>query len=148
MCSSDLVVAGRLRAVLDTLDIPTLPALIAVLSPSDCYALGDAAFKAQRHDLAGPLLQATVAAGDAAGDLLPWAQLFAARSALALGQRPASAGQLAQLIDGAPQAEAAFHAQLSLAWFDLENGDRGSAAARLAWLQPSSFCDEIGRAHV
>ncbi|MFZ4565798.1 MAG: glycosyltransferase [Prochlorococcaceae cyanobacterium] len=134
------VVAGRHRAVIDCLDIPTLPALIAVLSPSDCYALGDAAFAAQRHDLSGPLMQATAAAGEAAGDLLPWALLFAARSALALGQRPSAADQLAHLIASAPQAEAAFHAQLTLAWFDLENGDRDSTAARLAWLQASSFC--------
>ncbi|MFM7230177.1 MAG: glycosyltransferase [Cyanobacteriota bacterium] len=135
------VVAGRHGLVLDTLDLPTLPALIAVLSPSDCYALGDAAFRAQRHDLSGPLMQATVAAGDAAHDLLPWAQLFAARSALALGQRPAAADQLAHLIGTTPEVEAAFHAQLSLAWFDLETGDRDSAAARLAMLQASPFCD-------
>jgi GT2 family glycosyltransferase len=133
------VQAGRHRQVLDNLDLATLLPLIAALSPSDCYALGDAAFACHRYDLAGPLMQATVEAADAAGDLLPWAQLFSARSLLAQGQRGPAADLLAALMAQSPAAEAAFHAQLSLAWFDLETGQRDSAAARLDWLQASPF---------
>lgn len=143
------VAAGCYGQVLASLDLGTLPALVEALSPSECYALGHASFVAQRHDLAGPLLQATADAGPAAGDLLPWAELFAARSALARGQRGPAADLLAALTqrDDAPHptaAEAAFHAQLSLAWFDLENGQRDAAAARLDWLQASPFCSAHG----
>lgn len=134
------VVAGRHQQVLASIDLETLPALIAVLSPADCYALGDVAFVAHRHDLAVPLMQATIQAGADAADLLPWAQLFSARSSLAQGQRSMAADLLADLMAASPSSEACFHAQLTLAWFDLENGDRDSAGARLAWLQASCFC--------
>lgn len=146
---AQLVAIGKQEEVIRRLGLDTHAALAAKLEPQHLYALGQAAYQQQRHDLALPLLEATVAAEDQAGDLLPWARFFAALSHRALGHLAETRSQLEALLaekraagDTEAQSIIAFHAGIALCWLDLGEGLREQAMQCLQELQRSPLCAE------
>ncbi|HBH73519.1 MAG TPA: hypothetical protein DDY43_08765 [Synechococcales bacterium UBA10510] len=123
-----------------------LPAgLVDKLDNPALYALGEACYRQERFELGLPLLQGLIARGEEAGDLLDWARLFAARcqrgSGL-LGEARSSFESLAAKDAGESNCEPGFHAQVDLAWLDLNAGNPEAAKERLQILLNSSFCSE------
>ena len=136
------------QGILRRIGYDILPTLIEKLEPQDLYALGHAAYESHRHDLAQPLLAAAVAAGEKAGDLLPWAQLFAALSLRALGQLGEAKIRLIEIVE-AEQGEqealspvARFHAGVALCWIYFGEGNRSTAGEYLQSLRESPLCSE------
>lgn len=144
-----LVEDGDHDPVIRRLGLDTVASLADRLEPQHLYALGHAAYQLQRHDVAHPLLQATVAAGERAGELLPWARLFSALSLRAQGNLAESRIQLEAIQNEGcePQSTAAqqtiaFHAGVSLSWLHLGAGERKAAKHCLEALRLSPLCAE------
>ncbi|MEA5424475.1 glycosyltransferase [Synechococcus sp. CCY9202] len=144
-----LVESGDYEQVLRRLGHDSLATLAGKLEPQHLYALGHAAHQRQRHDLAQPLLEAAVAAGEKAGDLLPWAQLFASLTLRALGELAEARPKLEAITAEGDQTESspalsatAFHAGVALAWLHLGEGERSAAMDCLQVLRRSPLCGE------
>lgn len=129
---------GLADSVLSILGKELVPLLVVELQARELYLIGEHCHRKERHDLAVPLLEGLAAREDA-GDLGPWAALFAARSRLGLGDCSEGRQRLRQLAEDA-DTEHGFHALLSLCWLNLNGGDHATAQARLDTLRRSPFC--------
>ncbi len=143
------VESGDYAEAIRRLGLDTIAALADRLEPQHLYALGHAAYERQRHDVAHPFLQAAVDAGERAGDLLPWARLFAALSLRAQGKLSASRLQLEAIKEEGrdpasttAQQTIAFHAGVGLSWLHLGAGERKAAEICLGELRLSPLCAE------
>lgn len=130
--------AGRADWVLSRLGKELVPLLVVQLQPKELYLIGELSHRRERHDLAVPLLEGLADREDA-GDLGPWASLFAARSRLGLGNCGEGRQRL-RMLALEPEREHGFHACLSLAWLNLNAGDHKTAQARLETLKGSPHC--------
>jgi GT2 family glycosyltransferase len=146
---SQLVATGELKQVIRRLGLDSLATLVERLEPHHLYALGHAAHQQQRHDLAHPLLEAVVSAGEEAGDLLPWARLFAALSLRAMGGLSEARMRLESITAeglatecSEPQHVTAFHAGIALSWLHFGKGELPEAMQCLQELRRSPQCAE------
>jgi len=130
--------AGQHEEVLDRLGLNLVEPLAAQLPVASAYGLGHWAYGHERFELAAPLLAAVAAAGEKAGDLLPWAQLFLALSRQGLGEIGQAREQLEELCLQHPSHLCAFHGQVALAWLDLNAGQAQAAADHLECLRRST----------
>lgn len=130
-----LAEANQHDAVLERLGRDLVEPLAAQLPPAAAYGLGHWAYEQERCDVSAPLLAAVLAAGAPAGDLLPWAELFLGLSFRGLGEIGLAREQLSSLLAQQPSHDAAFHAQLALAWLDLNAGAPQEAAHALEELR-------------
>lgn len=130
-----LAEAGQHEAVLERLGLDVVEALAAQLPAAAAYRLGHCAYQQERFEVSAPLLEAVVAAGDQAGDLLPWAELFVGLSSRGLGEIGRARQQLGALLAAHASHDAAFHAQVALSWLDLNVGARQEAATALEQLR-------------
>jgi GT2 family glycosyltransferase len=126
---------GQVEAVLDRLGLDVVEHLAVKLPAAAAYRLGHWAYEQERFEVANPLLAAVVAAGEQAGDLLPWAQLFLGLSSRGLGEIGQAKRQLNDLKAQHPSHDASFHAQVALAWLDLNAGGPKEAASVLEQLR-------------
>jgi hypothetical protein len=133
-----LVEAGQHGEVLERLGLDLVEPLAAQLPVAASYGLGHWAYQQERFELAAPLLAAVLAAGEQAGDQLPWAQLFLGLSWRGLGAVGQAREQLAELCLQQPSHDGAFHGQVALAWLDLNAGQAQAAADHLDALRRSS----------
>ncbi|MCT0206132.1 glycosyltransferase family 2 protein [Synechococcus sp. CS-1332] len=95
------------------------------------------------------MLEAVVAAGERAGELLRWARLFAALSLRAMGSLSEARKRLAAITAegrttefAEPQRVIAFHAGLALSWLHFSEGERAAAVQCLQELRQSPLCEE------
>lgn len=130
-----LAEANQHDAALERLGRDLVEPLAAQLPPAAAYGLGHWAYEQERFEVAAPLLASVLAAGEAAGDLLPWAELFLGLSCRGLGEIGRTREQLTALMTQHPSHDAAFHAQLALAWLDLNAGLAPDAAKALDQLR-------------
>ncbi|MFM7642281.1 MAG: tetratricopeptide repeat protein, partial [Cyanobium sp.] len=130
-----LVDDGQVEAVLERLGLDVVEPLAARLPAAAAYRLGHWAYEQERFEVAAPTLAVVVAAGEQAGDLLPWAELFLALSCRGLGEISRAHEQLVGVLAVHPGHDAAFHAQVALAWLDLNAGASASATDALAQLR-------------
>ncbi len=144
--------AGQHEEVLERLGLDLVVPLATQLPVAAAYGLGHWAYEQQRFELAAPLLAAVLCAGEQAGDLLPWAQLFLGLSRRGLGEIGQAREQLAGLCLQHPSHDAAFHGQVALAWLDLNAGQAQAAADHLDALRRSpnaaanlAELDQLGR---
>ncbi len=144
-----LVESGQHEQVICRLGLEALEAMAEILEPQHLYYLGHAAYQQQRHDLAHPLLEAAVASGKKAGDLLPWARLFEALSLKALGSLAGARLRFEAIVmegrcteSTAAQRITAFHAGVALTWLRLGDGERAAAMECLQELLLSPLCAE------
>ncbi len=114
--------AKQHQAVLERLGRDLVEPMAAQLPTPAAYGLGHWAYEQERFEVAAPLLAAVAAAGEQAGELLPWAQLFLGLSRRGIGEIDGARECLAELVLQHPSHEGAFHAQLALAWLDLNAG--------------------------
>jgi len=130
-----LVEANQHGAVLQRLGCDLVDRLAAQLPPAAAYDLGQWAYKQERFEVAAPLLAAVTAAGEQAGELLPWAELFLALSCRGLGEIGRARKQLIALGAQYPSHDAAFHGQLALSWLALNAGVAQEASHALDQLR-------------
>lgn len=130
-----LVENGQVEAVLERLGLDVVEPLAARLPAAAAYRLGHWAYEQERFEVAAPTLAVVVAAGEQAGDLLPWAELFLALSCRGLGEISRAHKQLVGVLAAHPSHDAAFHAQVALAWLNLNAGASADAADALAQLR-------------
>jgi GT2 family glycosyltransferase len=126
--------ACQFEAVLNRLGRELVEPLATMLLPAESYGLGHWAYEQERFEMAALLLKAVVAAGQEAGDLRPWAKLFLGLSRRELGQIILAREQLSDLCLQHPSHETAFHAQVALAWLNLNAGEVKQATDRLETL--------------
>jgi hypothetical protein len=126
---------GHHEAVLERLGLDVVEPLAAQLPAAAAYGLGHRAYKQERFEVAAPLLAGVVAAGEQAGDLLPWARLFLGLSCRGLGEIGRAREQLGALLATHANQDASLHAQLALAWLDLNAGAPQEAASVLEQLR-------------
>jgi hypothetical protein len=130
-----LAEAGQHDELLQRLGRDVVEPLAAQLPPAAAYGLGHRAYEQERFEVAAPLMAAVLAAGEQAGDVSLFAQLFLGLSYRGLGEIGRARGQLSELTSQEPSHEAAFHAQLALAWLDLNAGEAPEAANALDQLR-------------
>lgn len=132
-----LAESNQYEAVLERLGRDLVEPLATQLPVPAAYGLGHWAYEQERFELAEPLLAAVVAAGEQADDLLPWAQLFLGLSRRGLGEIARARKLLEELVLQQRSHDGAFHAQLALAWLDLNAGQAIAAAEHLEALRHS-----------
>ena len=132
-----LAEAGQHEEVLERLGLDLVEALAAKLPAAAAYGLGHWAYEQQRFELAVPLLAAVLSAGEQAGDLVPWAQLFLGLSHRGLGEIGQAREHMANLCLQHPSHDGAFHGQVALAWLDLNAGHAQAAADQLEAMRRS-----------
>lgn len=130
-----LAEARHYEHVLERLGRDLVEPLAARLPAAAAYGLGHWAYEQERFEVAAPLLAAVVGASEQAGDLLPWAQLFFALSCRGLGEIGRTRELLVELGGQHPSHDAGFHAQVALAWLDLNAGEAPAAAIALEQLR-------------
>jgi len=128
---------GHADKVLSALGKELVPLLVVELQTKELYLIGKHCHRKERHDLAVPLLEGLAGREDA-GDLGPWAALFAASSRLRLGDCFSGRQRLRQLAEEAG-TEFGFHALLSLCWLNLNGGDHATAQGLFDNLRRSPF---------
>lgn len=132
-----LAEAGQHEEALERLGLDLVEALAAQLPAAAAYGLGHWAYEHERYELAVPLLAAVLSAGEQAGDLLPWAQLFLGLSRRGLGEIGQAREHLADLCLQHPSHDGAFHGQVAIAWLDLNAGQAQAATDQLDTLRRS-----------
>lgn len=130
-----LAEAAQHEAVLERLGLDVVEPLAAQLPAAAAYGLGHGAYEQERFEVAAPLLAAVVAAGEQAGDLLPWAELFLGLSCRGLGEIGRARQQLVALVAAHSNHDAGFHARAALAWLALNAGATAAAAEALGQLR-------------
>jgi GT2 family glycosyltransferase len=130
-----LVAAGQVEAVMERLGLDLVVPLASHLPVAAAYCLGHGAYQQERFEVAAPLLEAVVAAGEQEGDILPWAELYLALSRRGLGESGRARDQLDVLVADYPSHDVGFHAQVALAWLDLNTGATQAAANALEQLR-------------
>lgn len=125
----------QFEAVLERLGLDGVEPLAAQLPAAASYGLGHWAYEQERFEVAAPLLAAVAAAGDQAGDLLPWAQLFLGLSCRGLGEIDRAREHLGALVAKHPSHDGVFHAQVALAWLDLNAGAAQAATSAMEQLR-------------
>lgn len=136
-----LVEGGQLDVLLRRLDHATAPLLAECLSPEQSFALGQRAYDQQLYPLAAPLLARAASVSDPSLDLLPWALLFRGLTQRGLGTIHAARQMLEALLIEVRQpdrtlawADVGVHAQVALAWMNLNSGATAEADALLQQL--------------
>ncbi|MFW6731902.1 MAG: glycosyltransferase family 2 protein [Synechococcus sp.] len=126
------VAAGSLKGVMQTLGPELVHGLAERLSPADRLALGEAAHRQGRHDLAAPLLQANLDLDDDHRDLRLWSLYFLAEEQRLDGAWETAEASLQNLLEqvrsGGPD-DLLGPAFTGLAWLRLGQGDRAGAVA-------------------
>ena len=132
-----LAEAAQHGELLERLGLDLVEPLAAQLPVAAAYGLGHWAYQQERFELAVPLLAAVLAAGEQAGDQLPWAQLFLGLSRRGLGAVGQAREQLTELCLQHPSHDGAFHGEVALTWLDLNAGQTQAAADHLDALRRS-----------
>lgn len=130
-----LAEARHYEHVLERLGRDLVEPLAAQLPAAAAYGLGHWAYEQERFEVAAPLLAAVVGASEQAGELLPWAQLFFGLSCRGLGEIGRTRELLVELGGQHPSHDASFHAQVAVAWLDLNAGEAPAAAMALEQLR-------------
>ena len=130
-----LVQERQYEAVLERLGLDVVEPLAAKLPAAAAYGLGHWAYEQERFEVAAPLMASVLAEGDQAGELLPWAQLFLGLSCRGLGEIGRAREQLIVVLAQHASHDASFHAQVALAWLDLNTGAQQEAANALEQLR-------------
>jgi len=146
-----LVDAGEYDLLLRRLDQSTARLFAHKLEPSQAYRLGHRAYELQHYSIADCLIGSAAAAGEAAGDLLPWALLFDGLSLCGLGKLRSAQTLLEELLTHTQQSsgisqgwsQAGLHGRVSLAWIYLNRGARVEAADLLKQLREASQVDSV-----
>lgn len=126
---------GRYETVMERLGLDVLEPLAAQLPAAAAYGLGHWAHEQGRFEVAAPLLAVVVAAGEQVGELLMWAELFLGLSYRGLGEIGRAREQLGELVAKHTSHDASLHAQVALAWLDLNSGAPQEAACVLEQLR-------------
>lgn len=130
-----LVQERQYEAVLERLGLDVVEPLAAKLPAATAYGLGHWAYEQERFEVAAPLMASVLAEGDQAVELLPWAELFLGLSCRGLGEIGRAREQLIMVVAQHASHDASFHAQVALAWLDLNAGAQQEAANALEQLR-------------